>query len=530
MKIPYRHRIQPDETVSSFVARALRLSASPSRPSALAEVLGGARVRLHPYMTAHLKTIGRQLDVSAEELLSRHTLYPLFKWFGFDKYRRLKKAMLSGHGGCAVIASGLPHSKLHFYEGLKVCPVCVREDRARLGYAYYKLSHQIPGIGACHEHACRLIGVSGGDFGYDRYISMPPIEMEPELCSPIETRLALFSHNALELAKSSPQPIDYHRIYHDFLRGKGLRTRAGHVRLRKLVCQIINAYEDYDFSDSLGMPETLGTFKFIGPLLRRKTHYRCHPAKHLLLAFWLLDGEANHYLAKIPKEKGRHLDISKERYGQEQLVLEFLEDGCSMRKIESTVGRSRSYIRHVAEIHGIPHGTNSMVYPEEIRRKVIALATIGMHRKTISSKTGVGVGYVEMVISNTPGLSQLRRDLRHQKKIEAAVEELTKIRSKHPGWLRKDIKSHCAASYFAIYNEDKELLETLLPPKTKPLPPGKNWQKEDARLSKALRALDLKPKTSLSEIDHLIVGHGFLLKHLNNLPLTASTLREMGVL
>lgn len=529
MKIAYRYQLRSDETVSSFVARALRLSVSPSHRSALSEVLGAAKVRLHPYLTAHLGIISRQLGVPTDELLVRHTLYPLFRWYGFDTSFRLKAAMLSDHGERAVIVAGLPQSKLHFYEGLKFCPVCVREDREQTGYGYYKVDQQVPGVEACFRHGCRLVGVDSGEYGYDRYIPMVPSDVEPALATASQVRLAEFGHEVLELARRFPRSVDYQEPYRRALNERGLLTQKAHLRMRLLKEHLKKEYDIYSFGSALGIPEPLSTFKFVGPLLRHKTHYRCHPAKHLLLASWLFNGDAGHYLTYQASTTAFETKLMSAYPEQKAQVLNLLMGGSSMNEIERMVGRSRSFIRHIAEIHGIPHRTNALAYSEDIRNNVVKLAELGRHRRLIAIQLGVGLGYVEQVIGNTPGLAERRRSLRKQRRIAAAVEELRTIRDLHPNWRRKEVKEQCAQAYFAVYNHDKSLLETLLPPKTKLAGPRKDWAQEDLRLSQAIRGLNVNAAYSISEIDHLIGGRGFLRKSLEKLPTTRAALRELGV-
>ena len=85
---------------------------------------------------------------------------------------------------------------------------------------------------------------------------------------------------------------------------------------------------------------------------------------------------------------------------------------------------------------------------------------------------------------------------------------------------RKDIKKHHQTAFFRLYHHDKDLLDSYLPPKQQPVPPGKDWTKEDLRLSELIHEIDNIEQLSLSSIDRLIKGHEFLLNHLERLPLT----------
>jgi len=78
-----------------------------------------------------------------------------------------------------------------------------------------------------------------------------------------------------------------------------------------------------------------------------------------------------------------------------------------------------------------------------------------------------------------------------------------------------------------LYHHDRELLEDILPSKTKPVYKGKNWEIEDARLAAEIMLIEEVSNKSIGEIDHLIGGHRCLLRHLNKLPQTYEVLNKL---
>ena len=169
-----------------------------------------------------------------------------------------------------------------------------------------------------------------------------------------------------------------------------------------------------------------------------------------------------------------------------------------------------------------------MKYKKSIRQLVVLRAKLGQHRQKIADALGVGLGYVEQIISNTKGLVASRKAYRIKKKVDQAAVVLKRTRKQHPEWLRKDIKAANSIEFFCLYHHDRDLLEQILPPKTKPVPPGKDWDKEDARLVSAIQALSQIESLSLSQIDHAVTGHGLLRKSLDKLPLTRDLLIKLG--
>ena len=205
-----------------------------------------------------------------------------------------------------------------------------------------------------------------------------------------------------------------------------------------------------------------------------------------------------------------------------------LKQGDSMNAIEQQLGKSRCYIRRVAELNNVVHRTNSQKNNLNIKHLVRLQAQIGHHRKAIAEALNVGIGYVEQVISNTKGLVSWRKRLKEMQKIVNASSCLRKAIKENLGWIRKDVKTYYSKEYFCLYHHDRQLLEGLLPVKSKPAYNGKNWALEDARLAAEIALLKDIHQMSISEVDHQIGGHRCLLRHLNKLPKIHEVLNKLG--
>ena len=297
MKVPVRHQIRKDETVFSWLARLYRTGTFFNERNALEVLLGRFKVRIHPYLPSHLSDLSESTQLPAEALLLEHSLYLLFWWFGLDPKCRLKEAMLANRGDRAIMLAGLPHAKLHFFEGLKYCSCCVQKNRRELGFGYFKVSHQIPGIEACAEHGCLLKGIASGDYGYDRHLLLPPVsEKKEERATKELLDFAVFLVAVFKYSMSVTQPLDYKEVYQVALADRGLLTPYKRIRLKKIVEDMTCYLELFPFGNRLGIPNELKSLAFVGPLLRNKTHYPCHPIKHLLFAYWLFQGCAEKFI------------------------------------------------------------------------------------------------------------------------------------------------------------------------------------------------------------------------------------------
>lgn len=300
MRIPVRHQIRKDETVLSWVARLHRTGTLFNERQARELLLGCRKVRIHSYLPSHIGHLAKSTGQSVDALLNQHTLYPLFWWFGLETDGRLREAMIGNKGDRAIILAGIPHAKLNFFEGVKYCPVCVSQNHSSLGFSYFKIHHQIPGIEACSEHGCELVGLESGDYGYDRHLPLPSRDSDVVAASSIQVRFAGFAQKVLQLSELAEHPLDYQSVYTHALSERELVTPYHHIRLRCVLEDMDKYFNPFIFGSLLGIPSALQRFAFVGPLLRNKTHFPCHPIKHLLFSYWLFDGDASFLLTSHP--------------------------------------------------------------------------------------------------------------------------------------------------------------------------------------------------------------------------------------
>lgn len=474
MFIPIRHQIQEGESILSWLARWKTIGGFYDEKEMLLRLIGKQRVRIHPYLPHSIGLLADIIKIPAESLLFNHTLFPLFRFFNWDNSQELANAMVQEGCGSPTSIATISATKVAFYNGHKFCPECVREDRKQLGFGYFRIRHQIPGVVACDAHHCLLKAIQGGDLGYDRKFFNPPKISNFELASTTQIEFALYASKVFSLSKRLNSKTDYQGIYLHHLFDKGFVTQNGSLRIKKLFNELTTQINEKEFVGELGIPKYFFDFKFIGPLLRRKTHFPCHPSKHLLFSFWLFNGDANAFIAHVPeRQKTQIPDNSADKKAVEDQTVKLLKCGISMEKISRIVNKSRCYIRRVAELHDIEHSSNANAYKIKIRNRVLSLAILGRHRKSISKQLKVGLGYVEQVISNAKGLVAWRKKLKEYRKIQLAIVELKKARNEHPEWRRKELKEHCNQAFFYLYHHSRKLLEKILPKKTKPTPPSK---------------------------------------------------------
>ena len=125
------------------------------------------------------------------------------------------------------------------------------------------------------------------------------------------------------------------------------------------------------------------------------------------------------------------------------------------------------------ELHGIAHGTNSMATDNELKQKILSLARQGVSRQEIVEETGAGIGIIDKLICNTPGLATCRKEQRYQSKLASCIEKIEQARRENPALTRTQLRKLVEAEYAILYKADRELLFSLLPAGRPPSPKGR---------------------------------------------------------
>ncbi len=527
-RAPFHVEIPSDEVPFSTITRYAVLGGFRT-PLLLTQIFNNPKKRIHPYLPGMIANFSEFFELNPLEVISQRTIYPLVRFAQPLKARSILNTMKCNSDDKVISSTAIGHSRFSTFYGLKYCPQCVVEDIEKYGFTYWHINHQIPGTEACFKHHYLLIGVAMGDGKKDRVLFLPRFEIQtPSPANDSQIKYASFS--AKLLTELQQHKSDFINVYRHLLQQKGLVSPNGKNLKTSKIIELISLYwEGLEFSDHLrlGVPCDLSDFRFIGKILRKKTNSPAHPIKHILLASFLTNNDVS-LLFKRPKKVNSH--VIKPENNKDDEILKLLIQGESLNKIEKNTKRSRCYIRRVAELNRIPHKSNSLRYSEKIRRAVLIKAMYGISCDEITTSLNVGLGYVEQVICNELNMSQWRKHLRIQNNILAASNRLKEITRKHPNWNRTRIRMYAEADYFILYNNNKSLIEEILPKALKPKTCYKDWEQEDNRLFQAISKIENIEVLSLTAIGRLVNDHKYILRSIEKLPKTQALLIKLGKL
>lgn len=151
--VPY-----PDELLYSTVARAGVHFGITSPKQLLDTVFGNRKVVATVDLPSHINSISEQyptgLGLTANELIYKHTLFPLYAPFVPEARRRAVLDWMIHRPKSAVhLALGITTSLVRQREYLQICPACLGEQLAEYGEYYWARQWQVPGSECCLKHA-----------------------------------------------------------------------------------------------------------------------------------------------------------------------------------------------------------------------------------------------------------------------------------------------------------------------------------------------------------------------------------------
>ena len=167
----------PDEALYSLLGRAFHPATGIPNEVLWRQVLGRRQCRPLDPVPSWLSALAEALATPVEplRLASAFTVFPYFARF-------LAPAALEA--ACEALrlgAEALP--VLRRYRGhvapvrrLKACSDCMVEDRTRHGEAYWRLSHQLPGVLVCPVHGCALDEARMARYGREAFRFKSPTE------------------------------------------------------------------------------------------------------------------------------------------------------------------------------------------------------------------------------------------------------------------------------------------------------------------------------------------------------------------
>lgn len=457
----------PDELLISRLIRFVTLFGW----SGLDEIyglLGSYKRSIHPTMTGSLKIIISQDVDIYDVVLMQQTLAPLFMYCLPNHREVIYNSLTSGDNSRALRGCQFPSFGAESSLILKNCPKCAEEDIRAYGMSYWHRMHQIPGVSVCAIH--RNVLTKNICSQRQRLVAgfLPKPFITCEQASEEDFRLALFSNDFLQMLSNNKINYPAVMLYRKKLHLEGFITNHGRLRHRKLMNSFYDFIWQSNYNNNSYTPLYKNDYGYLYHLLN--SEFSTHPGRHLLFAYWLFQSISDiQYciqaeLGKYSKFKKTNEDIVNSEIDFSQIITKNI----SMNKMSKICGRSRCFIKRNASINGIKLETSPRKITEELRKKIEFLAALGFHRKVIAERCQISVGSVENIISSCSGLVMRRKLCHYQSFLRRSKCKILKCRRLYPELTRTGIMRKYSADFYWLYNHEKTLLYSILPPALPP--------------------------------------------------------------
>lgn len=150
--VPY-----PNELIYSTVARASVYHGITSPKQLLDEIFNNRKVIATLDLPCHLQPLSEQLKntgrFSLEELIYRHTMFPLYAPFVTELHRVRAIQLMAGRSQGAVhLLLGVAASRVKTDNRLRYCSECLKVQSQQYGETFWQRNWFFPGLNLCSEH------------------------------------------------------------------------------------------------------------------------------------------------------------------------------------------------------------------------------------------------------------------------------------------------------------------------------------------------------------------------------------------
>lgn len=374
---------------------------------------------------------------------------------------------------------GITASRIGGHHPLKGCPSCFDDDEVSVGFAYWHLAHQYPSVMVCQQHQRPLIVAwdpvtpvhrrgwilpRGGLRRQWIEISIDdPMQMERLL------RLAAFSDRFGELAPGALDNTVLARTYQTALRGMGLATANGNLRLAALIELTRHHYRGVEAIPGFEALQavTRDWPGLAGALTRRKPRPG-HPLKHLLLISMLFERweefwstyKASEVLT--PRSEGAVPD-DPDNAAMETFCDLVSLDKLSIRAASANVGISTTTGVKWAKQLGLEYTPRAKTFSEQKKIAARKLLRRGRDLVEVADATGVSRISISRLLGSEPELKDAWKTVRFLVLRKQVRRQFQQCVSQNPSLPVAQIRRIQGNGYMWLYRNDREWLRNHLP-------------------------------------------------------------------
>src|SRR5450830_62906 len=428
------------------------------------------------------RTHGRLGNI--QDIFLNHTILPFFLPFlcdGADEAVRL--CFSTGDVRSLKYRLGLLTSLFGARHPLKVCPVCMRNDRHSFGVASWRVEQQLPGLWWCREHQCMLMECREKSLGSGRFNWYLPDERNLSFRKELDLqalnakeRIAIsdFSKMAAELGmKGKSLQLERFRLasaYRYALVAKNLTSSKGRFRMNRIGAAYLNFTQP--FTKLPELTDLVASERSAAYQISRLTYpprVVTHPIRHLMAIIWLfsswdefIDVYNNHQVEDAQSENLSSGDeIVDDQFRESQLARlqhSVLIEGMSVSGAAHLCGIDVATAMAWLARLGIPTPSRPKTLKGRMREEIEGMLSDGEDKDLVASKFEISISTVTRFLRTTVGLQLKWHNARRLKCQNRNRAEWRLASEKYPTFGVKRLREIAPAQYAWLYRNDRSWL------------------------------------------------------------------------
>lgn len=460
---------------------------------------------------------------NAEEIIDQHTIAPMF--FPFQSAEHVtahNEAMKGNNLGPIKYKLGLITGRFGGEHPLKACSECIIDDRCTHGVAYWRLSHQFPGVTICPIHNC-LLKESKENRQWSKAFSL----FIPSESILIEVGLMAVDGETFEILKNLSNAAVklgelggktrfetglVAQVYDAALARLGTSRHDKEAAAQGFAHHCLTLRNHPQFSS---LPaSSVCAIAFTSQMTRKPRGY-CHPLKHLVLISWLfgsVEAFVSAYEHQARQREKPNIDVSSK--------IELPEaKQCSTSNV---------FFR------------TQMLKPKkmfkEVKKRVLDSLERGTSKADVCTGFGISTSTVNRILRLNPLTQKKINEMNNCESREERRKQWTLALSNNPGFGVKKIRNLIPNTYAWLYRNDKIWLaiQTSYFPRRRSGNNSKtDWENRDDDLCNRIKkALIMRNCASMAlrkyELYELVPGLYSALESKPHYPKTRALLAELA--
>ncbi len=510
----------PDESLFSLLSRIHQLWGSRNSGQTTRQLFGRCGIGYHHDFPGHLSALAQRLDMplfNALELASHKTLLNYYRLFlTAEEEQAIASMMCDGHVAHLKMRLGILTSRFRANHPLKACPMCIRQDIAEFGWAYWHLKHQWPGVWLCLDHHQPLFTSTLKSTGVERFAWHLPSEStlaqhdETITAHMVRHRPAIQSlaEHILFLQSCSDglrlNAMQLQRTYLSALQARGWLSASGGLKLSWIGRSFFEYVQSLRFLPELSaLPRTESEAKTQMGRLLRLTRTGTHPIRHFVIITWLYPNVED-FLREY-----QNVDTSNAESAILSASNGVIKQSCPAEERELLRGLiidHRMSLRAAARYLGIDVGTAMMWAAKlglqisrrpkylcaDIRAAIVAKLRNGEDKKVLSAEFDVSVSTITRLLLTEPKLDFEWHEARRERRLSEARRCWMDLCTEFPHLGLKLLRSLQPATYMWLYRNDRFWLQQHIPTAISARPNVSvrvKWDERDRELSAQIEYL-----------------------------------------